>query len=107
MGDKLYIIVRNNLEPGQIAVQAMHAQVEFHYNHLEVVNEWYSNSNYLCLLECECEEELLHYLKIAKEKEIKYSYFRELDLNNSITAICLEPGEKSKKLCQGLKLALK
>lgn len=37
---------------------------------------------------------------------IKFSVFREPDINEEITAITLEPGMKSKKICKGLTLAL-
>jgi len=43
---------------------------------------------------------------LAKEKEIKFSIFREPDFDDEITAIALEPGRKSKKLCSKLNLAL-
>jgi hypothetical protein len=33
--------------------------------------------------------------------------FREPDINNEITAIAVEPSEKSRKLCSNLPLALK
>jgi hypothetical protein len=64
-------------------------------------------SNYICILETDTEASLLELLTQAKNEGIKTSYFIEEDLDNSLTAIALEPGEKSKKICSNLPLALK
>ncbi len=53
------------------------------------------------------ESELLKLIKKADENNIKYSIFFEPDLKYEITAIALEPGLISKKLCSKIKLALK
>lgn len=42
----------------------------------------------------------------AESNNIKFSTYREPDLEDQYTAIALEPGKITKKLCQGLKLAL-
>lgn len=52
------------------------------------------------------EQELVRLTEEAAKNEIKFSIFREPDIDNQITAIALEPGNKSKKLCSKLKLAL-
>lgn len=104
-GDKLYVIVRSDLTKGQQAVQAIHATVEFSIHHSHLYKEWHTNSNYVCLLEIENEVELQNLLEKAREQNIYLSIFREPDLNNCITAICLEP--KGKKLVSNLKLAFK
>lgn len=64
-------------------------------------------SNYICILEIDNEQYLLELLTKAKQQDILTSYFNEPDFNNSLTAIVLEPGLKSKKICSTLKLALK
>jgi len=43
----------------------------------------------------------------AKQRGIEYIEFYEPDINNELTAIALEPGEKSKKLISNLPLMLK
>jgi len=46
---------------------------------------------------------LLEKIKIL---DLKYSIFREPDMNNQATAIAVEPCEKTMKLCSKLPLAL-
>jgi len=58
-------------------------------------------------LAAENEAELSELLKRAVELSIPCEGFREPDYNDSLTAIALAPGEKSKRLCSHLKLALK
>lgn len=43
----------------------------------------------------------------AQSKNIKFTRFFEPDLGHSLTAICLEPGEATRRLCCSLPLALK
>lgn len=105
--DKLYVITRQDLDPGYQAVQSIHAAIQFKFEHPEVSKNWFENSNYLGLLSVANEEELLLLIEQAAQKDIKCSVFREPDINDQITAIAIEPGSKSKKLCSHLKLALK
>lgn len=106
-GDKLYVITRSDLEPGYQAVQSMHALRQFTAEHPEVDLEWFQSSNYLGLLSVCNEEELHKLVEKATDLGIKHSIFREPDIGNEITAIALEPSQQSKKLCSGLKLALR
>lgn len=75
--------------------------------HPEIAKDWHSKSNYLCLLAVDNELELYNLLSRAVEKDIKFSIFREPDIDNQITAIALAPGAESKLLCSKLKLALR
>lgn len=106
-GDKLYLITRRDISPGYQAVQSCHALRQFTEEHPEIDKEWFTRSNYLCLLSAKNEEELYSFICRAKDNNIRVSIFREPDIGNQITAIALEPGEKSKQLTSGLKLALK
>ncbi len=65
------------------------------------------NSNYIAVLNVANEYELHNLIEKAISAGIKFSVFREPDIDNQITAITFEPGIKSKKLCANLKLALK
>lgn len=101
------MITRADLEPGYQAVQSMHALRQFTAEHPERDREWFDNSNYLGLLSVQDEIELNGIIEQAASQNIRFSVFREPDIDNQITAIALEPHPKSKKICSKLKLALK
>ena len=106
-GDKLYIIARQDISPGYQAVQGMHALRQFVKDHPDIDKEWFEKSNYLGFLSVENEHALIKLAEQALAKGIKFSIFREPDIDNQITAIAIEPGPKSKKLCSNLQLGLK
>lgn len=87
--------------------QSTHAAIQFGYEHPEIHNEWFKQSNYLCMLAANNEAELMKLIDKAVAQDIKFSIFREPDIDDQITAIALEPGCKSKKLCSNLRLALR
>lgn len=87
--------------------QSTHAAIQFTQEHPDINKEWFQQSNYLCMLAAANEVELRKLIERAEMQNIKISIFREPDIDNQITAIALEPSCKSKKLCSGLKLALK
>lgn len=90
-----------------MSVQAIHAAIQFQHEHTEYAQNWYSKSNYLGFLSVSNEAELMQLIKKAEDSDIKFSVFREPDIDNQITAVAIAPGQKSKKLCSELKLALK
>jgi len=85
----------------------MHAAIQFIFEHPEITKEWYNISNYLGFLSVANEYELNKLIEKAVLLNIKISVFKEPDIDNQITAIALQPGIKSKKLCSNLKLALR
>lgn len=101
------MVVRSDLTFGQQASQLFHAGIEFGFEYPELYKEWHDKSNYVCLLQIESERELFNLSIKAEELNIPYVKFCEPDLNNSLTAICLGPGLKTKKLLSHLKLAFK
>ena len=100
------MITRQDLDNGYQAVQSIHAAIQFKFEHPEISRDWFENSNYLGLLSVANEQELVSLIEQAIQKGLKVSVFREPDINDQITAIAIEPGNKSKKLCNRLKLAL-
>jgi hypothetical protein len=95
------------LEPGYQAVQSMHALRQFTAEHPDIDKLWFEKSNYLGLLSVSDEQTLINLIEQAAAHDIRFSIFREPDIDNQITAIALAPGPKSKKLCNRLPLALK
>lgn len=95
------------MAPGQILAQAVHAAFTFSEDHPYLTREWLTISNYICILEADGEEELNKLLERASQEEIISSAFREPDYDNSLTAVAIQPGSKSKKLCSNYRLALK
>ena len=79
----------------------------FREEHSEIACKWFECSNYLAVLSVRNEQELLNLIDKASKKGLKYSIFFEPDLKYEITAMALEPGKESKKLCGKVKLALK
>ncbi len=88
-------------------MQSIHAAIQFAMEHPDTNKEWFEKSNYLGFLSVSNEVELLCLAERAAMLGIEYSVFREPDVDNQVTAIAIAPGNKSKKLCSNLKLALK
>lgn len=104
--DKLFIITRQDISPGYQAVQSVHGMRQWVEEHPEEDDRWFKESNYIALLSVPTENDLVEMIKKASSQGVKFSVFQEPDIDNAITAIVLEPGKKSKKLCRGLPLAL-
>lgn len=103
--DKLYVITRNDLNYGQQASQLCHALRQFNNDHPEIDRAWFENSNYICLLAVESEDDLIKLISKLEQLNLKYSKFNEPDYNNALTAICVEPGKNSKRILKNIKLA--
>lgn len=101
------MITRQDISSGYQAVQSIHAAIQFNFEHPEVSQEWFKTSNYLGLLSVADETALKLLADEAQQHGIRYSIFKEPDIGDQITAIALEPGMRSKKLCSKLQLALK
>lgn len=95
------------MKAGSKLAQSVHCAFAFSQEHSEATKKWMTNSNYICILECKDEIELNDILNKAKNLNIKHSIFIEPDYDDSLTAIALDSGKLSKKLCSNLKLALK
>jgi peptidyl-tRNA hydrolase len=103
-GDKLYLVTRSDLSPGQRAVQAAHAIPEFAIQHPELYRAWHQGSNTLAILEVPDEGSLKKLLERAEWRGHPYAEFREPDRGDELTAVALGPSARN--LCKGLPLAL-
>ena len=87
--------------------QSCHVVFSFSQEHPNETKTWMNNSNYIAVLNSPDEDDLLLLIERAQLKGIKCSIFMEPDIGDQITAVALEPGSKSKKLCSNYKLALR
>jgi peptidyl-tRNA hydrolase len=101
--EKLYVVVRRDLSPGQQLSQAIHAADAFAVAHPQTKHDWMKQSNTLAVLSVDNEAQLEWLERRAFEKNVNFASFREPDLNHSLTAVVLEPNGKC--LCRKLRLA--
>jgi peptidyl-tRNA hydrolase len=101
------VITRRDLTVGQQMLQSAHAAIEFQHEHPEIAKEWNTQSKYLIFLSVKNEQELQRLLQKIQIRNLKYSIFIEPDIDNQLTAIAVEPGEKTEKLTSNLPLTLK
>jgi hypothetical protein len=88
--EKLYVLVRNDLPPGQQAVQGMHALADFAGEHPEHFHPWNKGSNTLVLLGV-TEKELRDAIVWCDTFDYAYTMFRESDINDALTAVAFQP----------------
>lgn len=103
---KLSTVTRRDLTAGSQAVQSSHAAIQFIFEHPEVAKLWIKDP-YLAQLSCADEEELKILIEKLHKNNIKFSIFKEPDLDNQITAIAVEPSEKSRRILSCYPLMLK
>lgn len=82
----------------------MHAALEFAYQHPSLFREWHEKSNYVCILAAKDEEHLTQLSKQLSTIRV-VSEFREPDVGNQLTSLCIEPHEGNRKLLSCLPLA--
>lgn len=105
--EKLYIVSRKDLTPGQQAVQGKHSLVQFFIMHPEIIQKWHKESNYIVFLQADDEEHLGQLMADAFQMGIYCAPFYEPDMNQDLTAVTFEPILKSRDLLKSLPLALK
>ncbi len=86
--------------------QAAHAAIQWVFENPEQSKIWHETSDYIVMLNIDNEEKLKELMLEAESKNIKFSSYREPDLDDQYTAVAFEPCKKTKSLCRGLKLAL-
>jgi len=87
-------------------VQGAHAAIDFQHQHPEIAKDWNTNSNYLIILSAENEAKLQKYISKFNHYGLCHTVFREPDIGNQITAVCVEPSDRTKRLTSHLPLAL-
>ena len=100
-------MTRQDLAPGYQVVQTAHAMADFGIQYPREFQQWHSSSNYLACLSVKDEQSLQSLASKLLGEGIKHIAFRESDLGNQITAIAIEPSERTRKICSSFPLALK
>lgn len=103
-GDKLFVVVRSDLDPGPQAVQGMHAMRQFISEFPKVEQDWFEASNHIAFLKVDNEVALLKMIDRLTRKGMRVSMFREPDLDDSLTAFATDSA--SREFLLHLKLAL-
>lgn len=105
--EKLFVVVRNDLDPGLQMAQAIHAAIKYVLTHEEEARRWYEESNNLAVLQVPDEETLgaLAQRVSVKDPAFQSSIFEEPDLDGARTAAAFCGG--AKKLVSSLPLALR
>lgn len=101
------VITRQDLTPGQQLAQTNHASLTFAVKFPELAKTWHDVSNYIVILAAKDHAELKHYAQRFEKAELNFIQFREPDLNNEITAICVEPSDETQRITSNLPLALR
>jgi peptidyl-tRNA hydrolase len=102
---KLYVVVRADLTPGQQMAQSIHAFREFGEAYPEIEKRWFVRSNYICVLQVANADELLELRAEASKRKMRSAWFLEPAFGYSITAIAFEPTEEVSRFLADLPLA--
>lgn len=106
-GDKLVVVTREDLSPGQQCVQSVHAAVDFCIRNPELAKDWNTISNYIVCVSVKDELALIRLINKCESKGLLYEVFREPDIGNAITSICIEPSDITQRVISNLPLTLK
>ena len=85
---KLYVIIAKHLAAGLKIAQACHALRAFVAEHEVIERFWFQESNNIVCLE---HEDISGLKERLEEKGYRLSAFYEPDLNDQMTALCVEP----------------
>lgn len=103
--NKIYVVVRDDLDPGDQLAQAVHAA--FAYGHADPhgVDAWIHGANNVVVLAVRTEQELADLAaRIHKDTDALHVEIREPDLADELTAIAV--AEQAERLLSSLPLAL-
>jgi peptidyl-tRNA hydrolase len=99
--------VRSDLSSGLQLAQAVHAAFQFFAEWPSLARAWTEDSNFLVVVAVPDELALADLAARAVEEGIARTIVREPDLDNTITAVALQPGAEARRLCAQLPLALR
>jgi len=85
---RIYTLTRTDISNGQQAIQAAHSLAQYIIDHNpHQIGEWENGS--IINLGLGSEKSLNRWIRKLKNKNIKFSIFREPDLSNQITSIAI------------------
>ncbi len=88
---KLYIIVSKTLSVGLKCAQACHALRLFGASYPDLDHDWYENSNNIVVLE---HDDIPSMAELLQDLGLNVACFHEPDLDDEMTALCVEPAGK-------------
>lgn len=103
---KLVTVTRQDLPEGVQCVQSCHSAIDFVFEHPTRAGPWHSSSNTLVMLTVKDEKALRHLIRKCNYLCLSCTVFREPNIGNEITAICMEPHPETYKMVQKLPLLL-
>lgn len=104
---KLVTITRQDITPGYQVVQTAHAIADFAYEHPDVFRQWKKESNSIITLSIPDEASLKALYDKLLGMTPYVTAFREPDVNDQLTAICVYGTPEIRKVLSNLPLALK
>lgn len=99
--DRLYLVTRADMPPGDQATQAAHALSAFAVDHPELHRAWHSNGKNLILLAIPDEPALR---ALYATTDVEKACFTEPDMNGELTAIALSGAARRAVSCLPLAL---
>ena len=90
---RMYILTMYNISPIQQGIQAAHAIVEYDVEHRDVdfyppgLYRWQRKDKTIIILNGGTSNDMKNHVKALKKNAVYHSFFKEPDLNNSISAI--------------------
>lgn len=95
------------MQPAYAFVQSLHSIADFQHEFPQEAKYWKETSNSIIALSVKDEQSLHLFCEKLKSKNIKFTSFFEPDIENQLTAICIEASEASRRITSSLPLVLK
>lgn len=83
-------------------MQSSHACINFIFENHNKGDPWFYSSNTLVQLEVKNEEQLKLLIEKCQFHQLDHTVFREPDLGNAITAIAIEPSDRTRRLTSNI-----